>query len=202
VVKKLVEIQGGEVEASGEGLGRGSKFAIRLPALKEKLRSTIEKPRQAGETQSKRILVVDDSVDTAIGLARLLRVARHEVELAHDGHAAIENARAYLPEVLLRDIGLPGLNGYEVASMPYKEEGFKDSVFIAASGYRQEHDSERSRASGFNHHIAKPSILTCSLNSSQRRSPNSRVAAAYKEPRGLPWPSGLTRNAFVRDVTR
>jgi CheY-like chemotaxis protein len=156
VVKKLVEMHGGTVEASSGGLGQGSEFSVRLPALKEEVRSTTEKSRPDGETRSKRILVVDDSVDTAIGMARLFRTTGHEVEIAHDGNAAIEVARAFLPEVLLLDIGLPGLNGYEVASMLREEEGFKDSVFIAASGYGQQHDRERSRASGFDHHIAKP----------------------------------------------
>ena len=156
VVKKLVEMHGGSVEAASGGLGQGSEFSVGMPALKEKARSTTEKPRPAGETQSKRILVVDDIVDTAIGMARLLRMAGHEVEITHDGNAAIEVARAFLPEVLLLDLGLPGLSGYEVAAMLREEEGFKDSVFIAASGYGQEHDRERSRASGFNHHISKP----------------------------------------------
>jgi len=156
VVKKLVEMHGGTVEATSAGLGRGSEFSVRLPALREQSQAATEMPPRLGETQSRRILVVDDSVDTAVGMAMLLRMVGHEVEIAHDGHAAVEAARAFLPEVLLLDIGLPGLSGYEVAAMLRGDVVFKGSVFIAASGYGQEHDRERSRASGFDHHISKP----------------------------------------------
>ena len=156
VVKKLVEMHGGTVEASSGGLGLGSEFSVRPPAIKANARATPAKPRPAGEPSAKRILVVDDSVDTAIGMASLLRMAGHEVEIAHDGNAAIEAARKFRPQVFLLDIGLPGLSGYDVAAMLREEGHFQDSVFIAASGYGQQHDRERSRASGFHHHISKP----------------------------------------------
>jgi PAS domain S-box-containing protein len=156
VVKKLVEMHGGSVDGASDGPDRGSEFTIRMPALKEKTRSGGGKARPVGEMRSRRILVVDDSVDTAIGMARLLRMVGHEVEIAHDGNAAVEAARSFLPDILLLDIGLPGLNGYEVAAMLRKEENFKNNVFIAASGYGQDHDRERSKAAGFNHHISKP----------------------------------------------
>ncbi len=156
VVKKIVEMHGGSVTASSAGLGKGSEFSIRLDALNDRAPSRGQERGQGGAALTRRILVVDDSVDTAIGMARLLRMAGHEVEIVHDGNAAIETARAFHPEVLLLDLGLPGLSGYEVAAILSKEPEFKDSIFIAASGYGQDQDREQSRAAGFDHHVAKP----------------------------------------------
>ena len=156
VVKKLVEMHGGTVTASSAGLGRGSEFLIRLRALTGEAPAQGTKQEKDGDFPSRRILVVDDSVDTAVGMARLLRMAGHEVEIAHDGNAAVDVARAFQPEILLLDLGLPGLSGYEVAALLSREAKFKDSLFIAASGYGHERDRERSRDSGFDHHIAKP----------------------------------------------
>ena len=158
VVKKLAEMHGGSVWASSEGLGKGSEFAVRLPALDESTHPQGEETRRAEETGTppRRILVVDDNVDAAVGLARLLRFAGHQLEIAHDGNAAIALADRFRPDVLLLDIGLPGLSGYEVASQLRTHESCRECLFIAVSGYGQEQDRERSRAAGFHHHLAKP----------------------------------------------
>ena len=102
------------------------------------------------------MLVVDDNVDTATGLSRLLKLLGHDVQVAHDGKAAIEAARAHRPEIVLLDIGLPGMDGYQVASKLREEECCKDAIIIAVSGYGQEEDRRRSQEAGFDHHLVKP----------------------------------------------
>lgn len=158
VVRRLVEMHGGTVSASSAGLSKGSEFTVRLPALPDSpLSETAERDTaDMVGTASSRILVVDDSVDTALSMAKLLRLAGHEVETAHDGHTAIEVASSFRPEVLLLDLGLPGLSGYEVAAALRRAECCDRSTFIAASGYGQTQDRERSRAAGFDYHLAKP----------------------------------------------
>ena len=156
VVKRLVEMHAGTVWAESDGLGKGSRFAVRLPALKGGEGHAPQPEAPPGETKPQRILVVDDSVDTAIGMMKLLRIAGHEVEIVHDGNEAIEVARTFRPHVILLDIGLPGLSGYDVAARLRNEDCCRHSVLIAASGYGQEQDRERSRAAGFDHHFAKP----------------------------------------------
>jgi len=109
-----------------------------------------------GETVAKsRILIVDDNKDLATSLARLLRILGHEVEVVFDGRKGIEIARSYRPDVVLLDIGLPNLDGYQVART-LREEGFRDTIIIAVSGYGQEEDRKRSREAGMDHHLTKP----------------------------------------------
>ncbi|MHC5541194.1 response regulator, partial [Singulisphaera rosea] len=103
-----------------------------------------------------KILVVDDNEDTARGMSRLLKLLGHDVETAYSGPEAIEVAQGYHPEFILLDIGLPGMDGYEVASRIRREGSCKDSVLIAVSGYGQEDDRRRSREAGFDHHLIKP----------------------------------------------
>ncbi len=102
-----------------------------------------------------RILIVDDNKDLADSLARLLGLLGHEVEVAFDGRKGIEAARIYRPRVLLLDIGLPLMDGYQVART-LRQEGFHDILIIALSGYGQEEDRRRSREAGINHHVTKP----------------------------------------------
>jgi len=102
-----------------------------------------------------RILIVDDNKDLAASLARLLRILGHEVEVVYDGRKGIEIARSFRPEVVLLDIGLPNLDGYQVART-LREEGFHDTIIIAVSGYGQEEDRKRSREAGMDHHLTKP----------------------------------------------
>ena len=156
LVKSLVEMHGGTVEASSEGPGLGSDFAVRLPIDRA---GAAEGPREATgpgrPSRGSRVLVVDDNADTAAGMIRLLKLLGHAVAAAHDGPAALEVARSHRPEVVLLDIGLPGMDGYEVARA-LRGGGFADAVIIAVSGYGGDEDRERSRAAGFDHHLVKP----------------------------------------------
>jgi CheY-like chemotaxis protein len=158
LVQKLAEMHGGEVIATSEGPGHGSEFTVRLPALAEPATQQAGPgavlPRAA--RQSSRVLVVDDNRDTATSLAKLLRLLGHDVRVAYDGPSAIAVARSHRPEIVLLDIGLPGMNGYEVARQLRLEECCKEALIIAASGYGQEDDQRRSREAGFDHHLVKP----------------------------------------------
>jgi CheY-like chemotaxis protein len=102
------------------------------------------------------VLVVDDNLDSARGLSRLLKLLGHDVRVAQDGKEAFEMARAHRPEIVLLDIGLPGMDGYEVVRRLRAEECCKDSLFIAVSGYGQPEDLRRSKEVGFDHHLVKP----------------------------------------------
>ena len=158
LVQKLAEMHGGTVTAASDGLDRGSEFTVRLPALVEpaaqKTSPRAALPRVA--LQSSRVLVVDDNIDTATALARLLRLLGHDVLSAHDGPTALEAARTHRPEIVLLDIGLPGMDGYEVVRRLRTEECCQHSLIIAASGYGQDEDRRRSREAGFDHHLVKP----------------------------------------------
>jgi signal transduction histidine kinase len=157
VVRKLAEMHDGSVVAMSEGLGKGSEFVVRLPLSRKPARSEPQARRSnPGAGGGSRILVVDDSVDTARGMARLLKLLGNEVVSVHDGHAAVEAARTFRPDFVLLDIGLPGLDGYQVAST-LRQMGFgKGTVIIATSGYGKEEDRRRSLAAGFDHHLVKP----------------------------------------------
>jgi PAS domain S-box-containing protein len=157
LVQRLVEMHGGKV-AVYSALGHGSEFVVRLPivltAEPQSPTSPAEKPRPTGP--SLRVLVVDDNVDTAQSLTMLLRVAGHDVRTAFDGPTALEAALSCQPRVVLLDIGLPGLDGYEVAERLREQPAFRNSVLIAITGYGQESDRQRSRQAGFDYHLVKP----------------------------------------------
>ena len=158
LVKSLVEMHGGTVVAQSDGIGKGSLFVVRLPASKAPVEET-SPPKPAagrGAMQTSRVLVVDDNVDTARGLARLLKLLGHDVRTAHDGPTAIEAARDHQPDFVLLDIGLPGMDGYEVARNLRRDDGIKEATIIAISGYGQDSDRRRSREAGFDHHLVKP----------------------------------------------
>jgi CheY-like chemotaxis protein len=150
-------MHGGRVTASSAGADKGSEFVITLP-LATQLQA--ESPAPAARTneikQGSRILVVDDKVDTAEGLARLLKLLGNDVRVALHGKAAIETARTFRPEFVLLDIGLPGMDGYEVAATLRKDDSYKDTIIVAVSGYGQEDDRRRAREAGFDHHLVKP----------------------------------------------
>ncbi|MHB1561654.1 MAG: hybrid sensor histidine kinase/response regulator [Isosphaeraceae bacterium] len=157
IVKRLAEMHEGSVEARSEGPGQGSEFIVRLPlapSQADPVASPPARPHRAG--RSSRVLIVDDNVDTALGMERLLKPLGHETLVVHDGPAAIESARAFRPDFVLLDIGLPGMDGYRVASALREVELARDTVFIAVSGYGQDEDRRRSYAAGFDHHLVKP----------------------------------------------
>jgi PAS domain S-box-containing protein len=155
MVKMLVEMHEGSITAYSEGPGKGSEFVVRLPAAKPAaVTSKTKGPTTVG--RKIRILVVDDNVDTAKGMAILLQLTGHDVVTAHSGPEAIDAAQAHRPELILLDIGLPGMDGYEVAKRLRRHPCCEDSVIVAASGYGQEEDSQRSSDAGFDYHLVKP----------------------------------------------
>jgi signal transduction histidine kinase/CheY-like chemotaxis protein len=157
VAKKLVELHGGRIVAKSEGIDKGSEFSVFLPAAQRpaEVKTAAKSPVAPGNSPT-RILVVDDNVDMAKGMARLLTLVGHDVKVAHDGPTAIEAARAHQPDFILLDIGLPGMDGYEVASMLRNENCCRGATFIAVSGYGQDEDMRRSKEAGFHHHLVKP----------------------------------------------
>ena len=157
LVKTVVEMHGGSVSASSDGVDRGSEFVIRLPCLRSQESSVRVNPlpgqRQVGSPR--RILIVDDSKDAAESLAMLLSLSGHQVAVAHDGVQALEAVAAERPEVVLLDIGLPGMDGYEVCRR-LRQGGMDDALIIAMTGYGQERDRQRSKEAGFDTHTVKP----------------------------------------------
>lgn len=155
VVKRLVEMHGGSVAAYSQGEGCGSEFVVRLPILLErsKLKTPIVEPAR---TTSRRILVVDDNRDAAASLATLLNLTGSETRTAYDGLEAVEAAAAFRPDVVLLDLGLPKLDGYDVCRRIREQPWGKDMVLVALTGWGQEEDRRLSRDAGFNHHMVKP----------------------------------------------
>jgi signal transduction histidine kinase len=157
MVKALAELHGGSVSAASEGKGRGSEFVVRLPAARRAQPAALEPFKAPGAKRSaNRILVVDDNVDLSRALTTLLSRFGYEAQAVNDGQTAIEAARALRPEVVLLDLGLPGIDGYEVARRLRREEGVQDATIIAITGYGQEDGGRYSREEGFNHHLIKP----------------------------------------------
>jgi CheY-like chemotaxis protein/two-component sensor histidine kinase len=158
LVKKFTELHGGTIEATSDGARKGSRFVVRLPRLKETDDSSLP-PVEAAPSEfggpPLRILVADDNRDAALSLATLLTMSGHRVTLAHDGVRALELARAEKPDVLLLDIGLPGMDGYEVCRS-IRESGLSDMRVLAVSGFGQAADRQRSKAAGFDGHFVKP----------------------------------------------
>jgi signal transduction histidine kinase len=161
LVRRLLEMQGGSVEAFSEGKGRGSRFVIRLPLYLEATQLASEVQIRAGESQSirRRILVVDDNLDALQSLAALLRVMGHEVAGAASGERALEVAEQTRPEVVLLDLGMPQLDGYEVARRLRSQPWGRQLVLIAVTGWGQDSDRRRSGEMGFDWHLVKPVAL-------------------------------------------
>jgi PAS domain S-box-containing protein len=157
LVRGLVEQHGGRVEARSDGPGRGCEILIRLPlrAAPQQTAPAAPQPDAAAEPPA-RILLVEDNIDAADALAELLRLWGHQVTIAHDGLLALEAARSVRPEVVLLDIGLPGMDGYEVARALRSLGGLEGVLLIALTGYGQESDRHRSQLAGFDHHMVKP----------------------------------------------
>ncbi len=158
MVRTLVKMHGGSVEALSEGAGRGSEFVVRLPlvpALPAALTVSVAHGGARGTAIPLRVLVVDDNVDAARGLAQLLALSGHRVTLAHDGPGALEAAAAQRPQLVLLDIGLPGMDGYTVAAR-LRTAGHDRAALVAVTGYGQDDDLRRSNAAGFDRHLVKP----------------------------------------------
>ena len=161
LARQLVHLHAGRIDAASEGLGKGSEFTVRLPLATAAAAETAVAESTGTEitdaaSMARRILVVDDNADAADSLGVLLGIWGHEVEIAHNGVAALEVARKFDPELVFLDIGLPEMNGYEVARRLREEAGLARAKFIVLSGYGTERDHLRSRDAGFDLHLVKP----------------------------------------------
>jgi signal transduction histidine kinase/CheY-like chemotaxis protein len=157
LVKQLVELHDGTVEARSDGLGRGSEFVVRLPLAADlPTTATAVGAGRADRAASARVMVVDDNVDAATSLSLLLKLAGHEVATVHHGAKALEAAQAFRPDVVVLDIGLPGMDGYAVAKALRSGPGGKQLRLIALTGYGQDEDRRRTSDSGFDYHLTKP----------------------------------------------
>jgi PAS domain S-box-containing protein len=158
LVRELVTKHGGTVQASSRGPGQGSEFVVRLPALPALAPDAAlsEEPRAHPALRPRRVLVVDDNGDSAETMAVLLQLWGHDVQVAHDGTRALALAAQHRPDVVLLDIGLPGMTGYEVAERLREVPGMSGATLVALTGYGQDEDRRRSRAAGFAVHLLKP----------------------------------------------
>jgi len=161
LVRTIVQLHGGSVQADSAGLGQGSEFTVRLPVTsRESKERTSRLPRATGEAAApvptRRILVVDDNVDAAEMVGMQLTLMGHEVRIVCDTFAALEAARSFRPEIVFLDIGLPGMNGYEVARRLRSELGAETPVLVALTGFDREEDRRRSREAGLEYHLVKP----------------------------------------------
>jgi len=152
LVRKLTELHGGNVTATSPGVGQGSCFTVRLPAMAENAPSQ----SRANPLPQRRVLVVDDNRDLAESLGMVLRLWGHDVKVVYDGPGALAAAREYRPDVVFLDIGLPGLDGYEVARRLRGPLGFRDARVVAITGYGREEDRRKAREAGFDVHLTKP----------------------------------------------
>jgi CheY-like chemotaxis protein len=159
LVRGLVELHGGRVEARSGGIGRGSEFIVRLPVVDVPVLDESQQPAEANEVASgrkRRILAVDDNRDAADSLAMLLQMMGHETRTAYDGLEAAQAAATFRPDVVLLDIGLPKMNGYEVARQIRQQRWGEGMALIALTGWGQEEDKRRALEAGFDHHLTKP----------------------------------------------
>lgn len=187
LVKRLVEMHGGSVEARSEGLGKGSEFVMRLPLMLDAPKAherpdLTVKPQAAGH----RILVVDDDQDTADSLAMLLQVTGNETYTAYDGEDAVIAVEKFKPEVVLLDLGLPKLNGYDACRRIRQQAWGKDIVLVALTGWGREEDRRRSKDAGFDEHMVKPvelaavKKLLASLPTEHESQPTDADAALHR----------------------
>ena len=154
LAKGLVELHGGIVTAGSAGLGQGAEFVVRLPLAMDTAASpqTDENPAKS----RRRVLIIEDNTDAADSLRDVLAFGEHEVEVAYNGPQGIAKAQEFLPEIVLCDIGLPGMDGYAVARAFRAESALRGAFLVALSGYALPEDLERAQAAGFNRHLAKP----------------------------------------------
>jgi CheY-like chemotaxis protein/anti-sigma regulatory factor (Ser/Thr protein kinase) len=157
LAKTLVELHDGTIAVQSDGLGRGSEFTVTLPLFVETADADSSSSSSPGISPvSRRILVVDDNRDAAEALSELLQIRGHETRTAFDGLEALQIAEAFRPEVVLLDIGLPKLNGYEVAQQLRREPWARSITLIALTGWGQDDDRRRTREAGFDAHLVKP----------------------------------------------
>jgi PAS domain S-box-containing protein len=159
LVRTLVELHGGEVSAHSEGLGLGATFVVRLPLVAPGEAAVKETAAPLAAGRRRRILVIDDDPDVAEGLELALTVSGHDVTVAYDGAAGLEAARAFQPDVVFCDLGMPGLDGYQVARAFRADPALRQIFLVALTGYAQADDRDKTRAAGFDAHLAKPADM-------------------------------------------
>lgn len=164
LVKTLVEMHRGTVEARSEGLGCGSEFVVRLPVVANEPRGAASVATAGSPATGRRVLIVDDNQDGADSLAMMLQLAGHETETAHDGLQAVATAERFRPHAMLLDIGLPKLNGYEVCRRVREQPWGKGMLLVAVTGWGQEADRQRSKEAGFDAHVVKPVAADVLMN--------------------------------------
>jgi PAS domain S-box-containing protein len=176
LVKGLVEMHGGTVSVESEGLGRGAEFAVRFPL--EAAQRVADAPRSLVPVGgARRVLVIEDNVDAAESLREVLEFGGHLVEVAHTGAAGIEGARAFRPDVILCDIGLPGMDGYDVARTIRSDPQLRDTTLVALTGYAAPDDVAKAREAGFDLHVAKPPSMQEIQQAVSLRNPERRAAS-------------------------
>jgi len=179
LVKRLVEMHAGTITAHSAGLGQGSEFVVRLPL--SAVRRTEGRPRKEariGTNAAQRVLVVDDNRDAADSLGLLLKVLGNKVEVVHNGEDALAVLRSFQPTVCLLDIGMPGMDGHEVARQIRRQPGFRNVTLIALTGWGQEDDRRLSESAGFDYHLTKPAdidALQVLLGSLEKKADASRT---------------------------
>jgi signal transduction histidine kinase len=158
LVKGMVELHGGRVDAHSDGPGQGAVFEVRLPLGlgPEKRGPDLSRATTA---RQHRILIIEDNHDAAESLREVLEISGHAVLVAHDGHEGLMRARESHPDLIICDIGLPGMDGFQVARAVREDNALKGTLLVALSGYAQPEDLERAHEAGFNHHLAKPPSL-------------------------------------------
>lgn len=158
LVKRLVELHGGRVTAHSDGCGHGAEIVVRLPAAHgpEPEQTGLAEATAERQMTKLRVLIAEDNVDAADSLAMLLEIVGHTVDTAHDGIAALDMMERIRPNVMLVDIGLPGIDGFEVARRARALPSGKDTLLIALTGYGRDEDKERTREAGFDYHLTKP----------------------------------------------
>ncbi len=196
LVRSLVEMHGGTVTASSEGFGRGSEFVVRLP-----LASGIAAPSPgvltgatptasaAGQFAGLRVLVVDDNVDAAMSLGMVMELLGIDHEVLFSGQGALDRAGRFLPHAILLDIGMPGMDGYEVARRLRLDPRLADTTLVALTGWSQVQDQQRAREAGFDHHFSKPAdigalqrLLVTLVPTAPEQRPGSNCSAESKHP--------------------
>jgi len=157
VARGLVELHGGHITMRSEGSGTGTEVSFDLPL--ELPNATAARPTAAAATRQRRVLIIEDHIDAAESLQLLLEMEGHEVKIANDGQAGLALAKTFVPEIVLCDLGLPGMDGFAVARAVRAESSLRDRYLVAISGYARPEDIKQSRAAGFDNHLAKPVSL-------------------------------------------